>query len=131
MSDPTDDELRVQVAELMGWTVERGVYSVGDQGEKIFDCGTPPGGNTADLKRDLPDYPNDLNACRDFEQSRLLSVDANGRVQRDRRHEYSDYLWIVCCPRENPDVNRGWGSPTYATARQRCLAFVRTMGGAR
>lgn len=58
----TNDELRIRVAELCGWT------SIGQR--RQFPCagvvGYPP--TTSGLLHALPDYPNDLNAMREARQ---------------------------------------------------------------
>lgn len=100
----TDDEIRVRVAEIMGWS------------EISTRCmwGLPPGAEddgTEDSLKHFPNYPADLNACADME---CMLTDAQ---------------WITYIARLHNDVVI---YPTRlavaATARQRCEAFLAVMG---
>lgn len=120
-TDMTDDELRIKVAELCGWSREtRKMYG----GEKnVKGWGTNRHLGLGDRERDFttspyrfPDYCNDLNAMHEAEKSRGWHTDPEN-TEADR---YFKNLLDVCC--EYP------GTPTYcATARQRALAFIQTM----
>jgi hypothetical protein len=93
MSDNEKQQLRIKVAELCGLRV----------GSTGFD----------QHSRQIPDYPNDLNACAEFKKT----------MTPDQRYRYCNILSNEC----------GTGATDYhifATAEQRCLAFVATMKGA-
>lgn len=105
-------ELRVKVAKLLGWTK-------GDHYEEGFG-----GSNTltrlvtgwhnakGTFYRKLPDFPSDLNACREFEEA----------LTDNQRYDYVAYV-----------IGKAWGDVwtsddafalCHATAEQRCRAFV-------
>lgn len=98
----TDDEIRVRVAELRGW-VHYASWHHPDIEEPLF---TP----------EPPNYPADLNACAEFE--RILST--------REASEYNRTLQSICldAPDDGPASDYGW----HASARQRCEAFLATMG---
>jgi hypothetical protein len=106
----TDDQINQRIAEACGW---RDLTIEGGSGfYRGFD-------NGAELRPDLPDYVNDLNAMHEAEQHlwrkdwfmRYDYVDELGKLQNPhnwQRMEASDML--------------------DATARQRAEAFLRTLG---
>lgn len=104
----TDEEIRIKVAESLGWTVN----------PEVRDLGTHP-----QMERGhhfLPNYPLDLNACAEFEK--LLTY--------EEADEYDDHLGDIC-KRDNDltDNPTPWRfAVTTATARQRCLAYLKTKG---
>ena len=108
----TDNELRVKVAELLGWT-ECATQSVDlNNGVSVQPMGLERTGDK--YKQMLPDYPNDLNACHEMESSlnttdlvELYCTLLFGYI--DQKSKYQGWLTI------------------HATAKQRCLAFVKTM----
>jgi hypothetical protein len=67
--------------------------------------------------KDIPDYPNDLNAVHEAEKS----LD---------RFQVSEYGIELCRVMKLPDINGEicWGSLVMATARQRCEALLKTVG---
>lgn len=110
----TNEEIRIKVAEAMGarlWNnpTESGpsqlwgfqVPSPSEVFARMWLCGE------ADCL--LPDYPKDLNACAEFEKT-LTDEEHN----RYRTHIYG----MTFNPREC----------FSATARQRCLAYLKTKG---
>lgn len=99
----TDEQINAAIADACGWrdlTIEgaSGFY-------KGFD-------NGAELRPDLPDYVNDLNAMHEAEKV-LTGLN---------RHAYCDAL-LDAVP-DSPD--HLWEVLT-ATARQRAAAFLRTL----
>jgi hypothetical protein len=94
----TNEQINVAIAEACGW---KAVWVRGDSGfYKGFD-------NGAELRPDLPDYCNDLNAMHEAEWS--LTDDQLWRMARNI--ERNDEQWYF-----------------RATARQRAEAFLRTLG---
>ena len=99
----TDEEIRVRVAELCGWT-----YAGSDSTTRFY-C--PPG--TTDLAKRhgfIPNYPADLNACHEFEAA------LSGQ-------QWPKYVTKLC---ELTRDRNGEGL-VFATARQRCEAFLAVM----
>lgn len=86
------------------------------------ECGgnSGPGGGAcaADwVDYPLPDYPNDLNACHEFEQWLNLSEnDGKGLAARYCENLEALFERDSCC----------WIETLGATAQQRCEAFLRT-----
>ena len=109
----TDDEIRIKVAELMGW-------------ERFPDKDMPFGHtywarfehghfkkDTTEHGNKLPDWPRDLNACSEMEKTLW--------------HTPEMWLNYVNLLQTRKDYDNGaacaWVS---ATARQRCEAFILT-----
>lgn len=95
----TNEEIRIKVAEAMGWEV-------------ISDtlCNVKPDKNgdpEIEPIAPLPNYPEDLNACAEFEK--MMTDEEHNRY---RAHLYG----MTFNPREC----------FSATARQRCLAYLKT-----
>lgn len=71
--------------------------------------------------RELPDYPNDLNAMHEAE-----------KVLTGRDSEEYALMLSRVCDGQRPDAYKHWsdiaGGTTSATAAQRCEAFLRTIG---
>ena len=93
-----DDNIRLAIAGACGWTKIKRPLPMGDKQW----CYTA----------DLPDYLNDLNACHEME----------GTLTEAQYIVYGSHLWDVLCI-EKKGV-RLW----HATARQRCEAFLKTIG---
>jgi len=94
----TDEQINAAIAEACGW---RAVTINGGSGfYKGFD-------NGSELRPDLPDYVNDLNAMHEAEATLT-----------------EDQLWIMA-----RQIERNWEDQWYfrATARQRAEAFLRTL----
>jgi hypothetical protein len=93
----TDEQINAAIAEVCGW---RDLTIEGGSGfYKGFD-------NGAELRPDLPDYVNDLNAMHEAESTLT-----------------EDQLWIMARQIERNDEQ--WYF--RATARQRAEAFLRTL----
>jgi len=106
----TDEQINAAIAEACGWTEVR---ANGDTGiYKGFD-------NGAELRPDIPDYGNDLNAMHEAEQH-LWRKDYN------MRYDYVDELGKIL----NPTVWHRMSATDMldASARQRAEAFLRTLG---
>ena len=112
----SDDELRIRVAELVGWT---NVQQSDDAVEDISNIGCGFVGTlpkcdecNKEFLFPVPDYPYDLNACHEMEEA-IKGPDAA---------IYTSLLTI-----DNPWMHIvGWNL-LHATARQRCEAFVIAM----
>lgn len=96
-------------------------------------CGSDPWRDAATGKH-LPDYLNDLNACREFE---LFLMDLprfrdGGRFDIDGYHEYCGHLWRIVAKKPSDAYYHYSDLGAYeevvsATADQRCEAFLRTL----
>lgn len=108
MDDST--QLRIRVAELCGWT------NIKPNGLGSGLCpwvGNPPFDCIWGDWAKLPDYPNDLNACHKFEET----------LTEKQKEGYARRLSCECDPKR---VGFDWWA-VFATAEQRCRAFVATM----
>ncbi len=107
----TNEEIRIKVAEACGWkspfNEREWLHGSGPEGEDVYGkfVGTDPCGD----REQVPNYPFDLNACAEFEKT-LTDQEHN----RYRAHIYG----MTFNPREC----------FSATARQRCLAYLKTKG---
>jgi hypothetical protein len=107
----TNEEIRIKVAEALGWkspfNEREWLHGSGPEGEDVYGkfVGTDPCGD----REQVPNYPFDLNACAEFEKT-LTDQEHN----RCRAHIYS----MTFNPREC----------FSATARQRCIAYLKTKG---
>ena len=109
----TDEELRIRVAELLGWTniCEESHYSYDDMEHCDVLCGVSKTG----CKDEVPNYPRDLNACHKMEET-LTDI------------QFCKYVQILC-GHTTTGIKIQWGGPDAgracrATARQRCEAFI-------
>lgn len=96
----TNEQMRIAIAEACGWEVISNTL-----------CNVKPDKNgdpEIEPIAPLPDYLNDLNACAEFEKTLTDSE-----------------LWQIDAILFNlPDCR----APFVATARQRCIAFLKTKG---
>jgi hypothetical protein len=114
-----DMELRIRVAELLGWTdIGFGSCSrhecVGDDTPQEALVGLPPEGTPGDYWTVVPNYPGDLNAMHEVEH--LLHDDDWDGIGDYLAHLRS-IMGIGCDE---------WRLP-FATARQRAEAYVKVM----
>ena len=115
--DMTNEQLRVAVAEAMGWTelhVRNEYEETGgpDGNEGSYDVfrGTIDGNE--DLR--VPNFPRDLNACSEFEKT----------LDGPAFYHYYAVLAQLCLDAEAPHF-------ASAPARLRCLALLETLKGTR
>jgi len=101
----TDIELRIKVAELVGYR----------RFENDRNAWWHPTSHCSRTPRQLPDYPNDLNAMHEVEQKCLLTDDA--------WEAYRGYL--LRDPTNFPSSR--FAAQLSPTARQRAEAFVKVM----
>lgn len=99
----TDEKMRVKIAEVCGWTVLD--VPVLDAGFASY--AKDPNGC---LCPSVPNYPQDLNACHEMEDVLFEMVNTN---------EEAYYHLLICITS---------GRPYRASSRQRCEAFLRTIG---
>ena len=102
----TDEQINIAIAESLGF-----------MRDKIADCWRKDGAcffiEDPHHLRQLPNYTADLNACHEFEKKLSLKD----------RNVYTSWLY-------ESSLNLGlatWES-AHATARQRCEAYLRTIG---
>ena len=109
----TAEAQRIEIAEACGWTNVR---------ETSFGLlGCHPKADLSALSdeylcaRTVPDYPNDLNACHEFEK--ILSTTPIYM----QKHAFNNYAAMLCemCKHEYNAI--------AATAPQRCEAFLKTI----
>lgn len=124
----TKDEIRIEVAKAMGWHIfkyPQGGYALRDaKGDDVRRTHAWDANELTwnEVLNDLPNFPEDLNACREMEKS--LSV--------DKEHDYGEELRkLAGCvgPKGGHHPLNGWGIIAIAklTALQRCEAFLRTL----
>ena len=118
--DMTDEQLRIAVAETQGWKISKGR----DRGLMSRYLVTNPEGQEirADVLNFIPAFPNDLNACHEFEET--LGIEAKWRYGKELRR-----LTGNLGPRGGEfEMNTlGCFHLGHATARQRCLALLATL----
>jgi hypothetical protein len=102
----TNKQINQAIAEACGW---KAVCGDGNSGfYKGFD-------NGAELRPDLPDYCNDLNAM--YEAERMLTIPQEKEYFFTLKQIVGDLIWYRSTCRNY-----------RATARQRAEAFLRTLG---
>jgi hypothetical protein len=118
----TDEALNVAIAEACGWKKLRKYQNALGWRQTDWMRGTK--GEDAELAYGndmLPNYVGDLNACHEFESTLGLT----------RCDEYEEHLRefhglaILDSPANKKVADLFWW---HATARQKCLAFVKTLG---
>lgn len=101
----TDEEIRIKVAEEMGWTVVQDEHGV---------CGTIDGIHWHS-PAGFPNYPESLDACAEFEKT---LTDAEWDAYS------AEIVSLTLWDRATDTVKR----ILQATARQRCLAYLKVKG---
>lgn len=108
----TNEEINIAIAESLGWTkiVVNEIRIVGAPPK----C--PPPYDEYGLL--VPNYAADLNACHEIEKTldEMLAVHIRGVGVCTKAEIYYDMLGGLC------------DQPVRATARQRCEAYLRTIG---
>ena len=132
----TDNDLRIKVAKLLGWTRIGPGHDCVDGRQVDVLVGYTPKDDPDDRVTVIPDYPKDLNACFEFEETLPKGKWVNSKGEQIADWEEETDRWV------EPDgptahkymvalmmatrVDSKWAS-IHATARQRCEAFVETM----
>ncbi len=98
---------RIKIAEACGWVMRKNVSDWLAPDGMVYQNW---GGFTS-----CPDYLNDLNACHEFEK--YIKAKPNRRDGVVYAYVYENHLSELT-----------GGEPIYATATQRCEAFLRTIG---
>lgn len=121
------EKIRIRVAEACGWKpgeddrmrdgtyrwdVRRNGTIFGSKPMTYLDSDEFCGSYLCDQR--VPDYPNDLNACAEFERT----------LTQDERITYKRFLYLIVLD----DPGNLDNDTTFAMARQRCEAFLRTKG---
>ena len=105
----TDDELRIKVAELMGWvSVPHRTRPLTGKEFSVDTQGTA----WTELPYEMPNWPGDLNACAEMEDT----------LDDSQKDSFEYLLGIVI----GPGRERWRWHLLHATARQRCEAFIAT-----
>lgn len=107
------EQLRVAVAERLGWYIERTVGYEGANGELVLDCGRPPGAPKWNPLQKLPNYPESRDACAEFEAT----------LTDTQREKYCALLMPQWDDEERAIWRDVWDATT-AEATQRCRAFL-------
>lgn len=114
----TKEEQRIAIAEKCGLTNQ--TYYCGYCREvktpTKFDGDTPIGNCSHKLHRDIPNYPEDLNAMHEAEK---VLTEADFVI-------YCNTLNSICCNIKCGGKNQRCGWTISATAAQRSEAFCRT-----
>lgn len=116
--DPTDEQLRIEVAGLMGWTDLRVEWFLGERVLAGVDSSIKHGPKL----RAVPRFHESLDACAEMERS--LSEGEDG--EWSERDEYMSQLCRITGA--EPSMLKVWALAT-ATPRQRCLAFIQAKKG--
>jgi hypothetical protein len=120
----TNEEIRIKIAESLGKfrikplkrTTRKGKDD--PNGVRIWYCDEHHGG--AATYAEIPNYPESLDACTEFEKTLLTEEDQT---------DYWVHLIMICGAeaREKKDINRiGTFYQITATPKQRCFAYLRT-----
>lgn len=129
IAEMSDEELRISVAEAIGWEMCDYDHPLAKSMWHHPDSPLCPDGKFIDTE-ELPDYPNDLNACAAFEETLL----ADSRIG-DKDSPFARYvkaLQQICGECKDTRDRNGltvWEAFAYAivaTSKQRCLAFLQT-----
>lgn len=105
-----NEELRVKVAEKLGYKrVQQFDYEDSFRLNRMWE----KDGLLYEELVGLPNWPTDLNACAEMEKAIPEGNSLNGRVA------YTNALMRIC---------GSHSECVFATARQRCLAFLKVMG---
>lgn len=108
MKELSDEQLRVAVAEVMGWINQGRAKRVP---ALLFRWVNPATREVVDESA-LPNYPASLDACATFETT----------LVPDQRQTYIAHLIDIV--HDDIATNRGI---VFSTARQRCLAYLSTV----
>lgn len=111
----TDEQINIAFAESLGWTNCRLAIKGAGGGTRYPTAhGMPP---NRKYESSCPNYTSDLNACHEFEKS--LN---DGDYNKYYRHLSTASL------RDFENSTHFSADPISATARQRCEAYLKTIG---
>ncbi len=118
--DMTDEQLRIKVAELLGWK-EIGKWSSDTGRAKMWPghgmlYGDRPQALCCNDRAIIPFYEKDLNACHEIERAVLTDVTLQ-----------AEYIMALRGASWDRNYTKADGWACFATARQRCEAFVEVM----
>lgn len=106
----TDEEIRIKVAEARGWK------HYGCTGCAHLPCiCTEYIAPDAETIGEVPNYPEDLNACAEFEATLT-------------DEEFEKYRWLLWDAVKQPQVTEWNRAYLSAKAHQRCIAYLKTKG---
>jgi hypothetical protein len=112
----TDEQINIAIAESLGWTNCRLVIKGAGGGTRYPTAhGMPP---NRKYEASCPNYTADLNACHEFEKT----------LDDDLDLDYSENLESVTGTRWGANNSYDMSKYRSATARQRCEAYLRTLG---
>jgi hypothetical protein len=103
----TTEQIRIAVAEEMGWT---NLTSDGAYGHKEELCGKSGRCTT-------PNYPADLNSCAEMRKS----------LTKEEREKYAEYLLEETQAEDDRPLDIAWSSAD-ATALMHCRVYLRVKG---
>lgn len=110
----TPESQRIAIAESLGWKWKETRRHHFGAVEPIREW-TNPSGDNQGIHPQIPNYPEDLNACAEMEKT--LDIDPDNADSP--RYAYARALYNVCADKTQP---------FRATAAQRCEAFLRVKG---
>ncbi len=135
----TDEEIRIKVAEAYGWVKQpfSGAYwseqYVKGKLPSIYNKKARIEGRDFFVrsKKDLPNYPLDLNACAEFEKTlnigeAIAYVKALDEILR--RENNANGTWEIYCARSEKDVLYRLFPFVTAKPKQRCIAYLKVKG---
>lgn len=111
-----DNEINIKIAELRGWTQIKNANTMAVCGMWV---GYPPV-PIIGKKESIPNYTHNLNLCAEFEKD-LFGT----------KHE--DHYFSLLMDRAEDDHDSGrvkgcsWHRAISASAKQRCLAYIKVM----
>lgn len=112
-----EKEIRIAIAEACGYVYVAPTTNVNEFAARI--C----------WENGLPDYPNDLNACHEMEKTlnpvqwNLYTSVLEHVTRKPESAIFKDGTWMDINPSRLIDALL-----VHATARQRCEAFLKTIG---
>lgn len=115
----TNEEIRIKVAEAMGWNLCPA--EIAGPAARLFNGDVwyrHAESHTIATTDQLPNYPESLDACAEFEKTLTWEEQEVFKVRLSRITADDFY-----------EARTHWSPHTHhATARQRCLAYLKTKG---
>lgn len=112
-SDMNDEQLRIAVAEALGLVWKKHIFKVGLP-VQLGGWYDPLGIYIGSRTDELPNWPEDLNSCHEFEEA----------FTEDQRVAYTGSL-LTMLQASYPHIK--WWRMAHATARQRCIALLEVL----